>query len=64
MVSVSEQYVREVKLRRERVSSFDQYPFSLPAVRNLHTLALHPAVNLWRGLAQGALLVIGAPLGG
>jgi predicted ATPase len=45
MVVVNEQYVREVKLRRERVSSFDQYPFSLPAVRNLHTLALHPAVT-------------------
>lgn len=45
MVAVSEQYVREVKLRRERVASFDQYPFSLPAVRNLHTLALHPAVT-------------------
>jgi predicted ATPase len=45
MVAVSEQYVREVKLRRERVSSFDQYPFSLPAVRNLHTLPLHPAVT-------------------
>jgi predicted ATPase len=42
---VNEQYVREVKLRRERISSFDQYPFSLPAVRNLHTLALHPAVT-------------------
>jgi predicted ATPase len=34
-----------VKLRRDRVSSFDQYPFSLPAVRNLHTLPLHPAVT-------------------
>lgn len=45
MVAVNEQYVREVKLRRERVSSFDQYPFSLSAVRNLHTLALHPAVT-------------------
>jgi len=42
---MNEQYVREVKLRRERVSSFDKYPFSLPAVRNLHTLALHPAVT-------------------
>ena len=41
----SEQYVREVKLRRERVPSFDQYPFSLPVVRNLHTLTLHPAVT-------------------
>jgi len=45
MVAVSEQYVREVKLRRERVSAFDQYPFSLPAVRNLHTLTLHPEVT-------------------
>jgi len=38
-------YVREIKLRRERVPSFDQYPFSLPVVRNLQTLALHPAVT-------------------
>jgi predicted ATPase len=45
MVAVNEQYVREIKLRRERVSSFDQYPFSLPAVRNLQTLPLHPAVT-------------------
>jgi predicted ATPase len=41
----SEQYVREVKLRRERVPSFDQYPFSLAVACNLHTLALHPAVT-------------------
>src|SRR5687768_15439785 len=44
-MAVNEQYVRELKLRRERVTSFDEYPFSLPAVRNLHTLALHPAVT-------------------
>lgn len=41
----SEQYVREVKLRRERVASFDQYPFSLPAVCSLQSLTLHPAVT-------------------
>jgi predicted ATPase len=40
-----EHYVREIKLRRERVPSFDQYPFSLPVVHNLHTLKLHPAVT-------------------
>jgi predicted ATPase len=45
MAPHSEQYVREIKLRRERVTSFDQYPFSLPVVRNLHTLPLHPAVT-------------------
>jgi predicted ATPase len=41
----SEQYIREIKLRRERVASFTQYPFSLPAVLNLQTLPLHPAVT-------------------
>jgi predicted ATPase len=40
-----EQYIREIKLRRERVPSFDQYPFSLPVARNLHSLPLHPAVT-------------------
>ena len=45
MASHSEQYVREIKLRRERVTSFDQYPFSLPVVHNLHTVPLHPAVT-------------------
>ncbi len=45
MAQESEQYVREIKLRRERVTSFDQYPFSLSVARNLHTLPLHPAVT-------------------
>lgn len=45
----TEQYVREVKLRRERVPSFDQYPFSLPIARNLRTLPLHPAVTFFVG---------------
>jgi|SRR5882724_3841217 len=40
-----EQYIREIKLKRERVTSFDQYPFSLPVVRDLGTLPLHPAVT-------------------
>lgn len=44
-----EQYIREIKLRRERVTSFDQYPFSLPVVRNLSTLPLHPAVTFLVG---------------
>jgi len=38
-------YVLEVKLRRERIASFDQYPFSLPVVRNLQSLRLHRAVT-------------------
>jgi predicted ATPase len=41
----AEHYLLEVKLKRDRVPSFDQYPFSLPVVRNLHNLELHPKVT-------------------
>lgn len=34
-----------MKLKRDEVPSFDVYPFCLPAVRNLDTLALHPRVT-------------------
>ena len=45
----AKQYVREVKLRRDKVTSFDQYPFSLPVVRDLESLELHPAVTFLVG---------------
>ena len=38
-----------VRLRRERVPSFERYPFSLPAVRALHRLELHPSVTYFVG---------------
>lgn len=41
----AEQYLLDVRLRRERVPSFEEYPFSLPVVRHLHTLKLHPKVT-------------------
>jgi predicted ATPase len=41
----AEHYLLELKLKREKVPSFDQYPFSLPVVRHLHTLELHPKVT-------------------
>lgn len=47
--SAVNQYVREVMLRRDKITSFDQYPFSLPAVRHLETLDLHPAVTFLVG---------------
>jgi predicted ATPase len=49
MTRTPQHYVREIKLRRERVTSFDQYPFSLPAVRHLDALALHPSVTFFVG---------------
>jgi predicted ATPase len=42
---LSDQYIVEVKLMREDVSSFENYPFCLDAVRHLSSLRLHPAVT-------------------
>lgn len=45
MNATSEQFLIEVDLDRERVESFDRYPFSLAAVRHLERLQLHPSVT-------------------
>lgn len=45
----SEHYVLSVKLRRDKIPSFVEYPFSLPVVRHLETLELHPAVTFLVG---------------
>ena len=42
-------YIRSVKLRREKVESFDRYPFCLPVVSQLEELELHPAVTFFVG---------------
>lgn len=46
---ISRQYVSQVRLKVEEVASFDRYPFSLPAVRHLNTLPLHPKVTFLVG---------------
>jgi len=46
---ITRQYVSEVRLKREEVPSFDHYPFSLPAVRHLDVLELHPQVTFFVG---------------
>jgi len=42
-------FLVHLELLRERVPSFDVYPFSLPAVRALETLPLHPKVTIFIG---------------
>nr|WP_315396333.1 AAA family ATPase [uncultured Duganella sp.] len=42
---ISKQYVAQVRLRVDDIPSFDHYPFSLPAVRHLDVLELHPKVT-------------------
>jgi predicted ATPase len=42
-------FVRSVSLRRDAVTSFRRYPFSIPAIRKLRTLELHPKVTFLIG---------------
>ncbi len=52
-------YVHEVCLLRDRVPSFDKYPFSLPAIRHLDRLELHPKVTYFigeNGIGKSTLL--------
>jgi len=41
----ADHYVLSLRLKRDKVASFDQYPYSLPALKHLHTLELHPAIT-------------------
>lgn len=42
---ISTQYVSQISLKMDGVPSFERYPFSLPAVRYLNELKLHPKVT-------------------
>lgn len=42
---ISKQFAIDVRLKRDEVPSFDEYPFSLAAVRHLDLLPLHPRVT-------------------
>ncbi len=42
-------FIRSVTLRRDWVESFDVYPFSIPAVKHLTTIDLHPNVTFFVG---------------
>jgi predicted ATPase len=42
-------FLQLVMLLRDRVPSFKRYPFSIPAVRELHALELHPKVTFFVG---------------
>lgn len=46
---ISSQYVSRVTLQRDKVDSFDRYPFSLPAVRSLERVDFHPKVTFFVG---------------
>lgn len=42
-------YFEAVRLEREAIASFDDYPFSIPSIRHLRRLEFHPAVTFFIG---------------
>jgi hypothetical protein len=46
---VSTQFAGRVTLLRDKVESFERYPFSLPAIRTLDSIDLHPKVTFLVG---------------
>lgn len=45
----AEHYILEAQLLRDKVPSFDRYPFALPAVAKLDKITFHPAVTFLVG---------------
>ena len=48
-IGVPDAYLRSVVLLREKVPSFERYPFSIPAVKALDVLELHPQATFFVG---------------
>lgn len=46
---MTEQFIKSVDLKRQQISSFDEYPFCLPAIKYIDNLELHPKVTLFVG---------------
>lgn len=73
MTMQAKPYLRSIALVRDRIPSFDAYPFNIPAVRTLTTLDFHPDVTFLVGengtgkstLVEAIALAIGfGPEGG
>lgn len=43
------QFILHLALQRDKIASFDRYPFNLPAVRSLERLEMHPKVTFFIG---------------
>jgi predicted ATPase len=48
-VIINRSFLNAVRLERESVKSFNEYPFSVPAIRHLRRLEFHPAVTFFIG---------------
>jgi AAA15 family ATPase/GTPase len=53
------QYIRGLRLERESIVSFDNYPFHLPSIKTLNELSFHPNVTYFvgeNGMGKSTLL--------
>jgi predicted ATPase len=46
---ISDPYISRITLKRDKIASFERYPFSLPAVSSLDHLVVHPRVTFFIG---------------
>ena len=46
---IATQYVSRISLKRDKIDSFDRYPFSLPSVKFMAQIELHPKVTFFIG---------------
>lgn len=46
---IKRSFLNAVRLERDRVKNFDDYPFCVPAIRHLDRLEFHPAVTFFVG---------------
>ena len=58
---LSDQFLLEMRLDRTRIPSFDAYPFSLNAVKNLDALPLHRAVTFIIGENGSGFYILDEP---
>ncbi|MCP4120010.1 MAG: AAA family ATPase [Desulfobacteraceae bacterium] len=42
-------YLREIQLKRDEIDSYDEYPFCIPAVKELDFIDFHPDVTFFVG---------------
>ncbi|WP_305819022.1 AAA family ATPase [Photobacterium leiognathi] len=42
-------YLREIELKREKIDNYDQFPFSIPAIKELDFIEFHPDVTFFVG---------------
>ncbi|AET68296.1 putative ATPase [Desulfosporosinus orientis DSM 765] len=45
MESSITQYIRSIELDRKNIPTWSEYPFNLPAIKDLHKLSFHPKVT-------------------